>query len=98
MLKPFRQKIQSLNKTQQNILTIILILINVFIVIFWVNFWVNLQKKKVISLPPPESKEELIIKEQLQEFEQLRQEAGAQPPTKEQIQKQLKELERLRSQ
>jgi len=44
MFKILREKIQSLNKTQQNILTIILILINLGVVIFWINFWFGLKK------------------------------------------------------
>jgi hypothetical protein len=43
-----RKKIQSLNQTQQNIVTVILILFNSAIIVFWINFWIGLKK-----VPPP---------------------------------------------
>jgi nucleotide-binding universal stress UspA family protein len=96
MFKLLRNKIQSLSETQQNIITAILILINIGIVIFWINFWVSLQKKGLI--PSPLVEEESITEKQLRELKRLRQETGAQPFTEEQIQKQIEELEKLRSQ
>ena len=39
-----RKKIQSMNQTQQNILTVILVLFNIGIVIFWTSFWFGLKK------------------------------------------------------
>jgi len=44
MFTLLRKKLQSLNETQQNIITIILILFNIAIFIFWVNFWVSLPR------------------------------------------------------
>ena len=44
MLKPFRQKIQSLSETQQNLLTVILFLFNLGIIIFWIGFFVTSSK------------------------------------------------------
>ena len=44
MLKLLRNKIQSLNETQQNFLTAILILIILGIIIFWISFWIGLPK------------------------------------------------------
>jgi hypothetical protein len=53
MFKIFRKKIQSLNQTQQNIVTVILILFNLAIIIFWINFWVGLKKvpPKIVEKP-----------------------------------------------
>jgi len=48
MFKILRKKIQSLNQTQQHIITVILILFNLAIIIFWINFWIGLKK-----IPPP---------------------------------------------
>jgi hypothetical protein len=39
-----RKKIQSLNQTQQNIITVILILFNLAVIVFWINFWIGLKK------------------------------------------------------
>jgi hypothetical protein len=44
MFKILRKKIQSLNQTQQHIITVILILFNLAIIIFWINFWIGLEK------------------------------------------------------
>ena len=85
MFKPLRQKIQSLNKTQQNILTIILILINVFIVIFWVNFWVNLQREKLYL------KKEIVVRENIEELLKRLTPENAKPLTE----KEREELENL---
>jgi len=62
MFKILRKKIQSLNETQQNILTIILILINLGVVIFWINFWFELKKA-----PPSKIVEETKQTEEIAE-------------------------------
>jgi len=61
MFKPLRQKIQSLNKTQQDILTIILILINIGIIFFWISFFTSLSK------PIPAKIEEKPLAEEIPE-------------------------------
>jgi len=51
---------KSLNKTQQNILTVILILLDLFIIIFWINFGVGLKKitpSKIVEKPTSEIEE-----------------------------------------
>jgi hypothetical protein len=91
MFKILRKKIQSLNQTQQTIITVILVLFNIAIVVFWINFFLSFEK-----VTPPLAEEKIGVEKQLKELERLRQEAGAQPLTDEEIQRQLKELEKLR--
>ena len=55
-----RKKIQSLNQTQQNIITVILVLFNIGIIVFWINFWINLKKVPPrIEVKPPVSEEKV---------------------------------------
>jgi len=54
------------------------------------------QKPKPAAGPEASPKEEILVEKQLSELEELRNEAGIQPLTQEQIRAQQKELEFLR--
>jgi hypothetical protein len=60
MLTILRKKIQSLNQTQQYIITVILILFNLAIIVSWINFWLGLKKVPLkIEAKPPVSEEKV---------------------------------------
>ena len=53
MFKFLRNRLQSLNDTQINILTAILVLVNVGIIIFWIQLWANFTVPKNIVHEKP---------------------------------------------
>jgi len=68
MCKSFRQKIQSLNKNQQNTLVVILVLLDLFIVILLATIFIT--SKKPISSPvtEKESQEKEIPQEVIEKL------------------------------
>jgi uncharacterized protein HemX len=63
----------------------------IFAVVMYYISWTQLQTEK-----QPQAQEETLVQKQLKELDRLRQEAGATPPTEEQIAEQKEELDALR--
>jgi flagellar basal body-associated protein FliL len=73
---------------------IILVIILALLGIGWYVF----KKQKQKTAPPAGPSQEEVMKQQMAELDALRQAAGDKEPTPEEIQKQLKELDKLRGQ